>query len=363
MGFYQYLTYAVAAGILIGGTDLITGNHLGLGAHFKEAVLLVGDFSLCALGLLILMPALADAILPLASLPARIGFDPAVAASIFAADAGGYPLAVNLAADPNMGRFVGCVVCSMLGAGLIDLPIALGIIRREDSRFFIQGLLIGIISVPFGAVAGGMAAGFYMPSVLLNTIPVGVLSILIGIGLWKIPEKMVRYCTVFSRILEAGAVTGLSLGAVSQLLEIPILPGILPFREAAELVFSMVLVLMGIYPLLRLLLRGLKKPLEALSAKTGFRPETWFGGMIVSVNCFPAFKMYGEMDDRGKILVSAWSVPMVAAFGDFIGFFSALDPEMIAPVIAGKLVSGILALIIGLFFTGNRAAFKESSPK
>lgn len=354
MGFNHYLTYAVAAGILIGGADLATGNHLGLGAHFKEAVLLIGDFSLCALGLLILMPALANAVSPLASVLARLGFDPAVAASVFAADAGGYPLAVNLAVDADMGRFIGCMVCSMLGAGLIDLPIARGIIPPEDNRFFMQGLLIGIISVPFGAVAGGFAAGFSMSAVLFNTIPVGILAALIGAGLWKIPETMVKLCAAFSRLLEAGAVIGLALGAVSQLLDLTILPGILPFREASELVFSMVLVLMGIYPLLRLLLRVLKTPLEALAARTGFRSETWFGGLIVSVNCFPAFKMYGEMDDRGKILVSAWSVPMVAAFGDFVGFFSALDPEMIVPLIAAKLVSGVLSLTIGLLYTKNK---------
>lgn len=360
MSLYDILTYAAIFGMVIGGIDLILNNRFGVGVYFKDALLLIGDFCVAALGLLVITPALAQAISPFASIVTKLGIDPAFIASVFAADVGGYTLAVNLAVDPEMGKFFGSIVCAMLGAGLIGLPIARGIISREDDPFFMRGMLIGIISVPFGSLAGGLIAGFRAGTVLVNSIPVFVISALLAFGLWKIPEKMIRGCMFFSRVLEIGAVVGLVVGAISQLLGVELLPGMMPIYDALGILFSMVIILIGMYPLLRLILRSLDKPLVRLADATHLRTASLFGILITSVNCFPAFKMYGEMDDRGKVLVSAWAVPMVATFGDLAAFTAAVEPGMLLPVISAKVISGVVCLAIARYFMADIPCDRET---
>ncbi|MBQ8733714.1 MAG: ethanolamine utilization protein EutH, partial [Anaerotignum sp.] len=67
--------------------------------------------------------------------------DSAMFASLIANDMGGYPLAMLLAENEQMGLLSGCITSSMLGCTLVfSLPVGMGIIQKEDHPFFIRGL-------------------------------------------------------------------------------------------------------------------------------------------------------------------------------------------------------------------------------
>ena len=53
-----------------------------------------------------------------------------------------------------------------------------------------------------------------------------------------------------------------------------------------------------------------------------------------------------DMDDRGKIINVAFSVSAAFVFGDHLGFTAGVNQQMVTPVIIGKLVAGITALIV-----------------
>ena len=57
------------------------------------------------------------------------------------------------------------------------------------------------------------------------------------------------------------------------------------------------------------------------------------------------------MSRRGKVINVAWLVPATAALGDHLGFTAGVEPEMITPMIVGKLVAGVCAIIIACFMT------------
>jgi ethanolamine transporter len=59
--------------------------------------------------------------------------------------------------------------------------------------------------------------------------------------------------------------------------------------------------------------------------------------------------MMKNMDYRGKVINTAWLVPATAALGDHLGFTAGVYREMIMPVIIGKLIAGLLAIMAGLW--------------
>ena len=59
----------------------------------------------------------------------------------------------------------------------------------------------------------------------------------------------------------------------------------------------------------------------------------------------------------GKIVNIAFSVPAAFVFGDHLGFTAGFAPEMIGPMIVGKLVGGVSAIAVAMWLTG-----KEEKP-
>ena len=63
-------------------------------------------------------------------------------------------------------------------------------------------------------------------------------------------------------------------------------------------------------------------------------------------NNIAMFNIMGEMNPKGKLLNVAFAVSAAFVFGDHLGFTAGNEPEMIFPVILGKLVAGITAVIL-----------------
>ncbi len=53
-----------------------------------------------------------------------------------------------------------------------------------------------------------------------------------------------------------------------------------------------------------------------------------------------------DMDKNGKVINVAFAVCAAFVFGDHLGFTGGVDKTMIAPMIAGKLVGGVVAIMI-----------------
>lgn len=98
---------------------------------------------------------------------------------------GGYALAGEMAKDAEAGLFSWVFLGTMMGPAIVfTIPVALGIIEKEDHPYFAKGILIGISTVPIGCFIGGLAAGFDIGLILKNLIIpiVFLLSLLSGYG-------------------------------------------------------------------------------------------------------------------------------------------------------------------------------------
>lgn len=355
MTFDKIIMYVMAVGILIGACDKIIGNKFGLGEKFEEGLNTMGTLAIGMAGIICLAPVISDVIGPvIAPMCSMVSIDPAMFGSILACDMGGYPLAMNLAQSEEIGLFSGILIASMLGCTVsFTIPVGLGLIDQKDQPYFAQGLLIGLITIPIGGVLGSIAAGFDIKLVLINTIPVLIISILLAIGLKCIPDAMIKGCIYFGRLIEIVILIGLALAGFESLTGIVILKGMAPISEAMGIVGSIAVVLMGILPVLTLFLKLLDKPLQSLGKKVGLDTSSTAALIITLANAVPVFVMLKEMSPKGKVVNVAFIVSASCVFGDHLGFTAGVEQSMITPLIVGKLAAGITAVILAFVMTKN----------
>lgn len=354
MSPHEILLIIMAAFALLGAADRILGGKFGLAPEFERGILTLGELTLSMVGIICLAPILAKLLRPVIVPVYRfLGADPAMfAGTILACDMGGASLAMELSGSREAGLLGGLICGATLGATVVfTIPVALGILQKEDRPALAKGVLCGVITIPLGIFIGGVAAGFPLLMVLRNLIPVILIALLIALGLWKFEKGMIRGFTIFGKFVVAVATLGLALGIWEKLTGYAILPGMTPIGEGLSVAGEIALVLAGAFPLVRLLTKLLQKPLAKLGRLMGVG-DTAAAGLIASLaNSIATFSMVHDMDSRGKIVNIAFAVSAAFVFGDHLGFTAGFAPEMLLPVILAKLAGGISALLLALFLT------------
>lgn len=353
MSFSDIIMWVMAIGAIIGGIDRIIGNRFGLGEKFEEGFNSMGPLALGMVGIVCLAPVISRVLGPLI-IPGitAIGADPAIFGSILPNDTGGYPLAMSLAINEQMGLFSGLIVASMLGCTIVfSIPVGLGLIEKRDQPYFAKGLLIGLITVPVGSVIGGAIAGYDMGMVLINSVPVIVISILLAIGLKFIPDGMIKGCIIFGKFIVIVITIGLAAAAFEAMTGVVIIPGMDPIQDALGIIGDIAIVLLGTFPVLSILTKLLDKPLTAIGTKLGMDATSTAGIIFTLANSIPVYKMMKDMNSRGKIINTAWLVPATAALGDHLGFTAGVHPDAITAVVLSKIIAGVLAIILAMAMT------------
>ena len=246
----------------------------------------------------------------------------------------------------------GVITGSMLGATLVfTIPAAMGILAEEDRPAMAKGILCGIVTIPLGILAGGIAAGFPIGMVLRNLIPVVLIAIAIALGLWKWENAMVKGFTGFGKGVTAIVTIGLAASIVETLTGWVILPGLAPIAEGFQTVGAIAIVLAGAFPLVYAVTRVFRKPLMKLGKILGINDAAAAGLVATLANSIATFGMVKNMDSRGKVVNIAFAVSAAFVFGDHLGFTAGFAPEMLGPMIIAKLTGGISAAALALFLT------------
>ncbi|SHN15744.1 ethanolamine utilization protein EutH [Halanaerobium congolense] len=356
MSINEIIVHIMVLFMILGALDKIIGNKYGLGAKFDEGIESMGPLAVAVVGVVSLAPVLANILRPIVvPLYSFLGADPAMfAGSLLGNDMGGYPLAMELAQTQEAGLFSGLILGAMLGPTIVfTIPVALGIIDKEDHQFLAKGVLAGIITIPIGCLVGGFVAGFNMSMILSNLLPIILVSALIAIGLWRMPEKMIKGFTHFGR----GVVIVITIGTAAIITEtltgIVIIPGMAPVWDGIEIVGSVAIMLAGAFPMVHFITKVFKKPLLKAGKVIGME-ENGSAGMIATMaNNIPMFKIMHKMEDKGKVLNVAFAVSAAFVFGDHLGFTAGVNREMIFPMIVGKLVAGVTAVMLALYIANK----------
>lgn len=363
MSINEIIIYVMVAFMALGAIDKCIGNKFGLGEQFEEGIMAMGSLAVAMVGVICLAPVLADVLRPVV-VPVfdMLGADPAMfAGSLLANDMGGAPLAMELAKDPQAGLFGGLIVGAMMGPTIVFIiPVALGIIEKEDQKFLATGILAGIITIPVGAFVGGLVAGFPIMMVVKNLIPIIIFAVVIALGLLKFENAMIKGFTYFGKGVVIVITLGLAAAIIEALTGIVIIPGMNPIHDGIAIVGDIAIVLAGAFPLVLVITKVFNKPLMALGKLMGMNDVSAAGLVASLANCIPMFGMMKDMDDRGKIINVAFSVSAAFVFGDHLGFTAGFNAEMITPMIVAKLVGGITAVLLAMVIA-NKTLKKENA--
>ncbi|STD26199.1 ethanolamine utilization protein EutH [Enterococcus mundtii] len=361
MSINEIIMYVMVLFMVIGGIDKCIGNKLGLGEQFEEGLMAMGSLALSMVGIITLAPVLATVLSPIV-VPVYefLGADPSMfATTLLANDMGGFALAQQMAHDPQAGLFAGAILGAMMGPTLVfTIPVALGIIEKEDQQYLATGVLSGIITIPLGLLAGGLVAGMPMSMILPNLLPIVIVAALIIVGLWLAPQGMIKGFNVFGKGVVIVAIAGLVIGAIQQLVDITLISGIAPVTEGIEVVGDIALTLAGAFCLVAVITRVFNKPLMKLGKVLGMNEIAAAGMVATLANNIPMFQMLKDMDRRGKIINVAFAVSASFILGDHLGFTAGVAKEMIFPMMVGKIVGGITAIFVAVFMA-NRLLGKE----
>jgi len=346
------LIMAIFAGL--GALDRIFGNKFGLGQEFENGILAAGSLALAMVGIISLAPVLAALLKPVVvPVYSFLGADPAMfAGTILACDMGGGALAQEMSADPQAALLGGVITGSMLGATIVfTIPVAMGILKEEDRPAMAKGILCGIVTIPLGILAGGIAAGFSIGMVLSNLVPIVIIGGLIALGLWKAEKAVIKGFGIFGKAVVAIITAGLAAAIIEELTGFVLIPGLAPIQEGFETVGAIAIVLAGAFPLVYVVTKVLRKPLMRLGKVLGIN-ETAAAGLIASLaNSIATLGLVKDMDQRGKVVNVAFAVSAAFVFGDHLGFTAGFAPELLPAMIVGKLVGGVSAVALALLLT------------
>jgi len=344
-------------------------NKFGVGEEFKKGIEMIGPLCLAIVGIISLVPEIAWVIeRTIAPLYAKIGLDPSLAvSSILAVDMGGFQLSKAVATNEVIGKWASIVYGAMMGGAIVfTIPVGLATIQKKDVKFFSRGILFGIAAIPFGTFVSGIMMGIPVLTVLLNMIPPVIFSIIIIVCLALWPNGTTKVFKWFSVFVNVVCMLGLAFALVKDLVLTPIantgafaMENVYFFRllgptsEGIGVAGAIGLVLSGALPFIFCLNKWLKKPLQRLSEKTGLSDYGVSGFLLSLANNMAMFAIMDKMKNKEKILNTAFAVCGAFVIGDHLAFAAANAPECIPSMMVGKLISGIIAVVIAAIFSRN----------
>ena len=336
---------------ILGALDKICGNKFGLGKEFERGFSLLGPMALSMIGMIVIAPALGVWLKPFfEGFYNLLKIDPSIIpASLFANDMGGTPLAMEVMKDSKIGMYNALVVSSLMGAVIsYTIPFGAGIVNKTQHKELFFGFLCGIVAIPVGCFISGLTLGLGILALLLNLLPLILISAVIVLGLIFLPEVTVKVFQVFGFIMTVLITAGLVFGMFTAVTGIVISEHFESIYEGARICFSASITLAGAFPLMFVISKILMKPMSALGKKLGINATSAVCLLPNLVTNATTFGMMQDMDKKGLVLNSALTVTVAFTFGSHLGFTMSYDEAYVLPMIVAKLVSGIGAVILAL---------------
>lgn len=350
------VTFIVGVFFVIGLIDYGFNNKLGLGNFLEDGVKAMGSLAISMAGILSLTPFISkfanDYVVPyFLDKPIDTSI---ITSSILAVDMGAFKIAEEIGKNKEMVLFSGTLVSSIIGCTIsFTIPLALGIINKKDINIFCKGILCGIITTPIGLFIGGLLLKIELKTILINLLPIIIISIIIGISLLKFQDKVIKIFNYIANTIIIIGLIGFSIQGFSSITGIVILKDLLPLKEALNIVGRIALFLGGANVLLEIIKKIFKKWFNRLGKLLKINEDS-IGTLIGSLaSAVIVFNNFYKLDNRGKVITAAFSVAGAYVLGGQLAYVAVEGKEVVPIYIITKLISGIAAIALALYITRN----------
>lgn len=393
----QIIIWIILVCAVIGVIGAIKDEKTGIGKEFMTAFEQLGLIFIPFAGMLASMPYIERfVVFVFGGIFEKIGADISIAgALIMAPDMGGYQITKSLADSPETWMIA--LFVSYLSGPIIcySIPMGFSLIDKRDHKYFGLGIMAGILSIPFGVMAMTLIlkfAGTPVRSELSNVVD-SDFNLLYSWGLiWINMLPIVVFCIILALLLrffidimvKAFLIFGTALTiAIKIVLVISIIEyfsgffssifsnwGFAPIIADAEDQFRalenagyIALMLAGAYPMIYLIDKYFGKSLQRLGSKLGFTSE---GSIGVFATCAEQIAMFGivkKMIPEDKVKVVAFSVCGSWILGAHISITANFQPNLLAIILIGKLIGGVIAVFIALYLSVPMARKLEAKDR
>ncbi|MED1915062.1 ethanolamine utilization protein EutH [Brevibacillus sp. DP1.3A] len=391
------IIYIIMLCAVIGAIAAIRNADEGLGKEFMEGIHSTGYIFVPAAGIMASLPYISwfveKAVSPIFN---KIGADPAIAATaILASDMGGYQLA-NLLKTSTEGWIMAMIVGLMAGATIVfSIPMGLAMLDKRDHKYMALGVMSGILTVPIGAFISSailvltnaevrneistnaestyaFAIGF--GQVLLNLSPILFFVLAIAAGLRFLPDLMIKGFMIFGKTMDAAIKLVLVFSIVQHFTGIfttifgawgfdPIIADPTDQYRALETAGYIGIMLAGAFPMVYMLRKYAAKPLEVLGNKLGMSPSGSAGLLATSANILAMFRLIRSMPPKDKVINISFGVCSAFLLGDHLSFSANFQPNIILPVMIGKLGAGIIGIAFAYWLSVPKALELEKQDR
>ncbi len=378
----QAIIYVMMAFLLIGAVCSLIDDTKGFGKEFKEGIYSIGPIFLPVAGIMVYLPVLNDAITKwVGPVYAWFHSDPALAATIILpGDMGGYHLAYETAGSHS--AWIMAFAASFTAGTLICfvIPVGLTMLQKRDHKYLALGVMAGVLSTPIAvfvitlllqmsktplradiSTSSPSDTPFSLPlgDIALNLVPLIVFAVVLAALLRFFTGTMVRVFIGFGRVLQIIITVGLSLSIVQYFTGLfdhfgtwPLAPFIADADDqfrALEIAGYVGVMLAGAFPMVYAIRTWLTKPLTVVGSRFGFSEDGAAGLLAGSANILALFRVIALMPARDKVVTIAFAVCAAFTFGDHLAFSANFQPNIVAPLILGKLAGGVVGILFALW--------------
>ncbi len=343
------LTIIILAFSVLGAIDWLIGNKIGVGREFERAFSLFAPMALSMLGMLVIAPAIGTWLAPVFDgFYSVFKIDPSIIPSaLLANDMGGMSLSQSVCKNELIGSYNAFVTSSMMGCLIsFTLPFSLGLVKKGQYNELFFGILCGVATVPIGCFVGGLVSGISVLPLLLNLLPLIIIGLVIGLALVFFKEVCIKCFAVLGIFMRVLSLVGLVCAIFTFLTDRVIVAEFDTFENAAFICANACVTLSGALPFMFLATKLLNKPLDRFSSKIGINSHSAIAFMGTLVTNASTFGTMEKMDKKGAVLNSAFAVSASFVFGGHLAFTMAYDKAYVLPMIVGKIISGIFAVLL-----------------
>lgn len=388
------VVYIIMFCAVIGAISSIIKEDSELGNQFLEGINSIGAIFLPVAGIMAAAPFITKFVSTVfGPLFKAIGADSAMAATTFiAVDMGGYQLAQTLASTKE-SWIMAMITGYMAGATIVfSIPVGLKMIQKKDQKYLALGMMSGILTIPIGVLISSVFIAISKPyireiistdgsatyqlllsymQIFRNLIPLVIICVAIAVGLLLKPDSMIKGFIIFGKTMDSVlklvfvfSVVEYFTGAFSKIFGVwgfdPIIADSIDQVRALEVSGAIGIMLCGAFPMVYLIKKYLAKPLNAVGKRFGLSTDATTGLLAASANVLALFTMIKDMNAEDKVKTIAFSVCCAFLIGDHLAFTANFQPNLILPVMLGKLTAGICAVIISVKIAVPKAKMLES---
>ncbi|MCI6820722.1 MAG: ethanolamine utilization protein EutH [Clostridiales bacterium] len=380
------ITWIIMICAAIGLIGYIKNPDEGVGREFATAFSYMGIVFIPFAGMLAALPYLEEAILFLfGGLFELIGADVAIAGAIVTGpDMGGWQLTERLSANPETWM-IGIFLCYLAGPILsYTMPIGFSMLDKRDYKYFGLGTMAGVLSIPFGVfimvlickigrimIRPGIstdaestyALDFHWDQIFINMIPIIVFCVVLAILMKVIMDIMVKIFMVLGRIVEIGVrvvvvlciieyFTGFFSGLFGSHWKFaPMLADEVDQSRGIEQTGYVIFMMAGAFPMVYLIKKYVGKIAGEIGEKIGFSSNGVVGIISSWADIIIAFGFFNRIRPVDKVKLTAYGVCGSWIVASHLSITVTFQPNLVAVVLLGKILAGIIGVVISLWIS------------